>query len=830
MMAILVIFSVVPAALAHDHYSYELAEQLKPLIEWRDYGPEAFEEAAREHMPIFLLLTAPSWCYWCQVYESEEYLFDEQVYTYINENFIPIYVDADRRQDLTRQYLEGGWPSTTVLAPNGERLFGFSGPRPVHTMLASLSRSVDFVSRSGFANVEYTHYGREQPVVPSSRQLSLLEGRYLSLTRSVFDATYGGFGTGQKFPQYLTLDFLLDRYEESGDPSLLEIIRTTFDGEYTELREIKTDYNLFDPVEGGFHRYGTTRHYTPPHYEKMLYDNVKALQAYVHLLTIDDDPRVREAVEKTLGFVRRDLYDAERGGFHGNVDAFEEDEYYGKVLRPTEKPRIETTKYTDWNALAVISYLEIADRLDDPTLAEMATRTLDLFAREMVTDRGAYHFMAPDGERGITGNIIDNAFLTYALVKGYEKTGERPYLEAARRLADYSLDNLYDWYGGGFFERNSAEEERYAPQELVILEKPIDENGVMALAMAELFTATGETRYLAASVKTIGRFVGETPYLDAGYHLVSAARYVREHGLLDEYRRREQEIATIDAEEQASTWLTRFMGESVTASDFELVEGAAVGVGNYGLLLLIVLLAGILSVLSPCTLPVLPAYLASVFSAGKRFSVGMAISFFLGLSSVFALMGMTVSSLGAFFRENIVVLERAAGTVIIAFGILVLFGKGFGGMTAKKRYPVSYGGTFALGGLLAVSWTPCVGPVLASVLLLASTASGWKTGGFLLFIYAVGLALPLIALSWAVVRLDRKSRFWRLIGGREWVLKIGARRIGIHSSSAIAAVLLMVLGVLMISGSLTSFNRVVGVTDLQKMFAVIEENLLYFIK
>ena len=62
---------IIPTVLASSHYSFEHAEELKPLIEWRDYSPESFNEAIKENKPIFLLLTAPSWCYWCQVYESE---------------------------------------------------------------------------------------------------------------------------------------------------------------------------------------------------------------------------------------------------------------------------------------------------------------------------------------------------------------------------------------------------------------------------------------------------------------------------------------------------------------------------------------------------------------------------------------------------------------------------------------------------------------------------------------------------------------------------------------------------------------------------------------
>jgi len=91
---------------ASDKYSFEKSEALKPLIQWREYSPSSFAEARAEKKPIFMLLTAPSWCYWCQVYESEEYLFDPQMIELVNTKTIPVYVDADIRQDLTRKYLE----------------------------------------------------------------------------------------------------------------------------------------------------------------------------------------------------------------------------------------------------------------------------------------------------------------------------------------------------------------------------------------------------------------------------------------------------------------------------------------------------------------------------------------------------------------------------------------------------------------------------------------------------------------------------------------------------------------------------------------------------
>ena len=157
-LIVFISFLSIRQANARGHYSFELAEKLKPLIEWRDYGTEDLEEAVAQNKPIFLLLTAPSWCHWCQVYESEEYLFDPSVYSYINKNLIPIYVDADKRQDLTRQWLEGGWPSTTILDPARNRLFGYSGPRPIQWMQANLDQVSVFVNSRVFSNKQQLNY------------------------------------------------------------------------------------------------------------------------------------------------------------------------------------------------------------------------------------------------------------------------------------------------------------------------------------------------------------------------------------------------------------------------------------------------------------------------------------------------------------------------------------------------------------------------------------------------------------------------------------------------------------------------------------------------
>ena len=119
--------------------------KMNDLITWREYCQKAFEEAKNEGKPIFLLLTAPAWCHWCHVYEGNNHLYHPDVYPVINERFIPILVDADKRQDLTRLWLEGGWPTTILLTPDRNKIISYSGAIPVHEILNHLNYAVEFV-------------------------------------------------------------------------------------------------------------------------------------------------------------------------------------------------------------------------------------------------------------------------------------------------------------------------------------------------------------------------------------------------------------------------------------------------------------------------------------------------------------------------------------------------------------------------------------------------------------------------------------------------------------------------------------------------------------
>lgn len=809
-------------------YSFQHAEELKHLINWQDYGPQVFKQAQEENKPIMLLLTAPSWCYYCQVYESEDYLYNPDVVKMVNQDFIPVYIDSDKREDLTGQYLQGGWPSTTILTPDGHILFGYSGPRPVQNMLANFQQAVDYVNSHKFSSEISYSYQKHPQVVLTEKQLADLPDAYANYNLKLYDTIYGGFGTGQKFPEARTLDFFLDMYQETGNMTYLGLVQNTLKNQYTDIQNL-TDYKLFDPIDGGFHRYGTTRTWSPPHYEKMLYDNAKLLKTYEHLLLITpDDTMVKNVVNKTQNYIENNWYDKQNGGFYGDTDSSPEEAYYWKNPRPDEKPIIDKTKFSDWNSEAIITYLYLYNVTKDTKYDDMATHSLDFFENNLVSSNGAYHYQDANGTIGVSGNLLDNAYLLLAFVDGYDTLGNQSYLKTAQGLADYSLDNLYDWYSGGFFERNSHDTNIYKPGEQVSLAKPSEENGIISYALLRLYMDTNNIEYLDAAIKTIGDQADSIGPVDEGYYYVKASQIIVDNNLMSDFTNAETRIDDIEKQKQENFWLNSLINS--TGQTNQIFVPSDVGLaklqGPIFLLVPIAVLSGFISFASPCTLPILPAYMAYTFRTSKMNVFGMSVSFFLGLAIVFVLLGMSAAFVGTYLKSNIGVFSEISGIAMILFGLYTLSGRGIPGLKITPKSPVTYFGSFTFGCILGMSWTPCVGPILVGILLLAATTVSLPTGSLLLFSYAAGLAIPLILVSAYLGRIDKDSIAWRIIRGKEIKIVLANRQFALHTNTLFSGILFIALGCLVFSGILYSLNQLVANTSIQQWFFEIENSLL----
>lgn len=197
----------------------------------------------------------------------------------------------------------------------------------------------------------------------------------------------------------------------------------------------------------------------------------------------------------------------------------------------------------------------------------------------------------------------------------------------------------------------------------------------------------------------------------------------------------------------------------------------------------IAFLAGIISFLSPCVLPLIPGYVSMVSKMSFEELTGdrtdgktgriliPSLLFVLGFSTVFVTLGASASYIGTFLHENKVLLLRISGVIIILFGLFSMDILKIPQLYRERRLNFTDGnlgliGIFFLGIAFGFGWTPCVGPILASILLYASTAEGAGKGAALLFVYSIGLGLPFIltglALSKALTAFGWIKRHYSL--------------------------------------------------------------------
>jgi cytochrome c-type biogenesis protein len=242
---------------------------------------------------------------------------------------------------------------------------------------------------------------------------------------------------------------------------------------------------------------------------------------------------------------------------------------------------------------------------------------------------------------------------------------------------------------------------------------------------------------------------------------------------------------------------------------------------------LLSLLAGLFSFLSPCTLPILPAYFAITAQTSRSRMTLNSFAFFCGLASLFVVMGASASALGSVLRDYLDSLTYWGGVLIIIFGAMTLAGKGFSGAEFKSAPAATLAGYFFFGATFAMGWTPCVGPVLTGILILAASDKTVLQGMTLLFFYAVGLGSPLILIASICSHLPKDSWFWRLLRGKAWDIKIGKHTVLLHTTNLFSGLLLIFLGIALAQGYLTYFNSLLPI-ELQIWFSEFEEKVLHW--
>lgn len=623
-------------------------------VDWFPWGEDALARARAENKPIFLSIGYAA-CHWCHVMAHESFE-DATTAAFMNEHYINIKVDREERPDLDAIYMQatvamtgsGGWPMSVFLTPDLKPFYAgtYFPPAPRYNMPSFMDLLAGIANTWEKQKEEAERVGEE--VAQHLRQaLSITTSADASFTPAHLDAAVknivdaydwgnGGWGAAPKFPQPMTIEFLLRRSFHEPDGQAMR----------AALHALKSMARggMYDVVGGGFSRYSVDNSWRVPHFEKMLYDNAQLARAYLQAWQITQDGFFKRIVTETLEFIAREMTHPD-GGFYSSLDADSEHEEgkfyvwtleelraalqddadffeaaYGVTARgnwegktvlqralddatlaarfkltsesvPAKladchlkllsvradriRPGTDDKVLTSWNGLMLAAVAEAARFIEEPHLQQ---RYLTLAVRNAdfllthLRPNGKLKHSWRDGQATSEVFLEDYAALILGLLELYQTDFNNRWFVAARALADEMLE-LFSDPAGGFFDTSKEGE--------VLLLRPKDVqdnatpsgNALACEALLKLAEFTGHGHYRDNAEQSLKLVVGmATRYPTAFARWLSAADMA--------LGSTKQVAVRVEAEVEEASALLRVVRSQfrpqviVAASRYPLAEGA----------------------------------------------------------------------------------------------------------------------------------------------------------------------------------------------------------------------------------------------------------------
>jgi len=583
-----------------------LLQHAENPVDWYPWGDEAFERAVNEDKPV-LVSIGYSACHWCHVMEKESFE-NPEIARIMNENFINIKVDREEHPDIDAIYMaavqaitgSGGWPLNVFLTPQKRPYYGGTYfppetipgrpgfPTVLEVAASAYKNRKEQVENAADEIIAYLNQSYEIGSKAGSLNTEQLDLAYASLKPNI-DIKNGGFGSAPKFPQPMTLEFLLRQHHRTGDQDALFTVERTLD------RMAKG--GIYDQIGGGFHRYSVDERWLVPHFEKMLYDNALLSRVYLHAFQATGKEQYRRIVEETLDYVLREMTDTD-GGFYSTQDADSEgvegkyytwkleelreilgnelariaayyydvtergnfegtnilnrvidedvlahklgittDELMAKIYRAKAALLEERTKrvsphrdekvLTDWNGLMLASLAEAAVVLDRNDYLEAALANASFMTKKLF-DGKILHHVYKDGKAKIDGYLLDYAAFCEGLIRLYQVTFDDKWLTIAITIADSMIERFWDESRESFYD-TAIENDG-----LIVRPRDVFDNAVPSGSAAATFVLihiwhlTGDTIYeklVQISLMMVHNFLTKYP-TGFGYWLCALEFYL----------------------------------------------------------------------------------------------------------------------------------------------------------------------------------------------------------------------------------------------------------------------------------------------------------------
>ncbi len=500
-------------------------------VNWHAWNNETLEKVKREDK-LILISIGYSACHWCHVMEHETFE-DEAAAEIMNTHFVCIKVDREERPDIDQVYMhavqlmtgQGGWPLNCFALPDGRPVYGgtyFQKAQWINILLHLADLYRDNKDKMlDYAN-QLTDSVKKAELIKTDKpqqefSIETINQSYNNWKLN-FDTVDGGPDRAPKFPLPNNYQFLL-RYafsaavtEESGEEALTHV----------HLTLQKMAYGgIYDQIGGGFSRYSVDPYWKAPHFEKMLYDNAQLVTLYSEAFQASKNPLYKQVVYETLAFTARELtspegafysaLDADSEGVEGKYYVWKKDElqhilkgkfnlfsdYFNvnelglwehdnyillrnvsdeiiaakynlsiaelqsavtemkkqllEIRKKRIRPGLDDKTLTSWNALMLKGYVDAYNVFNEQPFLDAAKKNADFILDKQLNKDGSLNHNYKNGKSNINGYLEDYCFTIEALTALYEADFDEHYLHKADELMKYVINHFQDVKSGMFY-------------------------------------------------------------------------------------------------------------------------------------------------------------------------------------------------------------------------------------------------------------------------------------------------------------------------------------------------------------------------------------------
>lgn len=496
-----------------------LLQHAENPVHWYSWKSDAFERAVRENKPIIVSI-GYSTCHWCHVMERESFE-NPEIAAFMNAHFINIKVDREERPDVDHIYMEacqaisgsGGWPLNCFLLPDGRPFYAgtYYPPQPaynrpswiqllqhLHNLFVTdrekiesqAQRLTEVIQRS---EKTFTQAALDIPTPQSELNPVDLYNLYHTLIQNA-DEKNGGFGGAPKFPDAMSLQFLLEYHFYTGEQEARTHVLRSLDA--------MIQSGIYDQIGGGFCRYTVDKQWKVPHFEKMLYDNALLVRLLCDAYRSTKEESYKQTIIHTLEFVQRELASPE-GGFYTALDADSEGvegKFYTWSLEELQLLLgADAAWYAEYAGVTPNGNWEHTNILYTPTssaaFAEAHGMTPALLQSKVQEIRQILFKARQKRVRpGLDNKILLdwNALMCIAFARAYAALGDPIYRDAAERNLTFLLNRLKKPDGAGFFHTYTMTSDGGRAQ----IEAFLDDYANLLEALFEVYSITFNPFYL----------------------------------------------------------------------------------------------------------------------------------------------------------------------------------------------------------------------------------------------------------------------------------------------------------------------------------------------